>query len=77
MFQNPIKMALQKYMLDLLKEKCYNHSQVIERMSHYLVTEQDLKQFGALVADIYQSAYSKANQDFMKKLSEQGYSFSE
>jgi hypothetical protein len=73
MFFNPLKIAVQKYMSELLKERTGNHIQIIERMCAYLVTETDVRQFGALIADVYQMGYTKAAQDYVKKLAEQGY----
>jgi hypothetical protein len=71
---NPIKMAIQKFMMEMLKDRYLNHHQVIERMCHYLVTEQDVKQFGSLIADVYQLGFLQASRDYTQKLAEQGFS---
>jgi hypothetical protein len=68
-----MKMAIQKFMLDMLKDKYPNHRQVLDRICHYLVTEQDAKEFGALVAEIYQLGFVKATKDYTKKLADQGF----
>lgn len=58
---------------ELLKEHYPNHHNLIERICHYLVTEQDGKQFGALIAEVYQLGFQKATREYTKKLAEQGF----
>lgn len=70
---NPMKMAIQKFMMEMLKDRYPNHHHVIERMCHYLVTEQDVKEFGSLIADVYQLGFLKASRDYTQKLAEQGF----
>lgn len=70
---NPIKMAIQKFMVEMLKDRYMNHHPVIERMCHYLVTEQDVREFGALIADVYQIGFVKATKEYTQRLAEQGF----
>jgi hypothetical protein len=70
---NPMKLALQKFLFDLLQEHYGTHTQIIERTSHHLATELDFKQFGALIGEIYQLGYAKAAKDYTEKLAELGY----
>ena len=70
---NPLKIAIQKFLMEMLKERYTNHAQVIERMCHYLVTEQDAKQFSAFAADLYQLGFARATKEYTQKLAEQGF----
>jgi hypothetical protein len=72
---NIMKVAIQRFMSDILKDKYNDHQEIIDRISHYLVTEADVKKFGAMVADIYQLGFTQATSDYTKKLSEQGFNF--
>lgn len=61
-------MALHKHMFELLQEKYGLHQNIITRVAHYLVTEQDVREFTALVADLYESAYARALRDYHAQL---------
>lgn len=69
---NPLKSAIHKYMADLLKDKYPYHYQILERISHNLITEQDVREFGKLISELYQLGYMKATKDYTEKLAEQG-----
>jgi hypothetical protein len=51
-------------MYELLGDKYSTHTNVISRVSHYLVTESDVREFTAMVADLYETAYSRALKDY-------------
>ena len=70
---SPVKMAMQRFMFEILKDKYASHQHIIERMGHYLVTEQDVKEFSALIIDVYQNAFHKATTEYTQKLAEQGF----
>jgi chloramphenicol O-acetyltransferase len=72
---NPVRSAIVKYMYDILKDRYPYHQNVIDRCSHYLVTESDAKQFASLITDIYQLGYVKGAREYMQKLNEQGMNF--
>lgn len=69
---SPLQTALHKYMFDLLQERYPRHSNIISRISHYLVTDQDLKEFSVLLGDIYEKAYAKALVDYQAQLEAAG-----
>lgn len=63
---------LQKHMYELLQERYYNNANIVARIGHYLVTEQDLKEFSNLLGDIYEKAYAKALEDYRVQLESAG-----
>lgn len=65
---NPLQIALQKHLFEILKEKYPPHQDVIERIGHYLVTEKDMKEFSHLIGDIYEVAYTRAFKDYQKQI---------
>ncbi len=69
---HPYRVALHKYFFELLKEKYGDHTDLLERLSHYLVTEKDLQDLGALVSDVYEVAYRKSILDYQAQLAAKG-----
>lgn len=65
---NPYQMALLKYMYGILQHRYVNNANIISRISHYLVTESDLREFSTLMQDVFETAYAKALQDYHTQL---------
>lgn len=59
-------------MFDLLQERYQGHQNIIARLSHYLVTDQDLREFSIMLGDIYEKAYTKALNDYQIQLEANG-----
>lgn len=72
MFPQQYQIALHKYLLSVLEEKAGLHHNVIARLGHYIVTEQDVREFTSLIGDVYEKAYIKALQDYHKQLEAAG-----
>lgn len=70
--QHPYQMALHKYMFELLQERYPQHANIISRIAHYMVTENDLREMSALVSDLYEKAYTKALNDYHSQLEAAG-----
>ena len=70
---NHMQMAMHKYMFDLLQEKYQQNSNIISRISHYLVTDNDIREFSSLVNDLYESAYTRALKDYHVQLEAAGF----
>lgn len=73
MIQNHLQVAIHKYLYELLQEKYKKHANVISRISHYTVTENDIHELTNLIGDIYEIAYTKALKDYQKQLEAAGY----
>ena len=70
---NPTQLAMHKYMFDLLQEKYMANANIISRISHYLVTDADMREFSQLVGDLYESAYTRALKDYHVQLEAAGF----
>lgn len=64
---------IKKNIFEILKDRFKKNENILDRILYYLATEQDVKDFNALIADIYEIAYLKCVDDNRKKLEELGY----
>ena len=69
---NPRGHAVKKYFEQILKERCGKNKDIIEKISHYIITDRDLKELGTLVADMFEVGYLKALEDYKDQLKEMG-----
>jgi hypothetical protein len=70
--QNPRSHHVKKFIHEILHERYFRHEQLLERVSHYLVTDSDVEQFSKFVSDIYETAYLKAIDDHKEALARHG-----
>lgn len=61
-----------KYFFEILKSRYPRNERVIERIL-FTLTDIELKDFGTLVSDIYETAYLKCVEDHRKSLEGIGY----
>ena len=64
---------IKKNIFEILKERFSRNENILDRILYHLATEQDIKDFNKLVADIYEVAYTKCVEDHRKKFEELGY----
>jgi molybdopterin-biosynthesis enzyme MoeA-like protein len=69
---NPKGYALKKTMHQFLQHRFPQNEQVVERISHYLVTESDVNAFLKLMMDVYEIAYFKAIEEHKTILAQHG-----
>ena len=69
---NPRSFTLKKWFAELLKAEYMQHDEIIDRIASSLTTEKDLEQFGKLVSNIYEMAYKKAVEDYVKEAEKLG-----
>lgn len=73
MFFNRYQNATIKYCRQMIGDsRTADNLKIIERLCAYLVTEDDAKQFFRLIADLYESGYLKAVNDYKGKMEEIG-----
>lgn len=72
LMQNPKGIALKKFMFEALQENYTLHEDVIERISHHLVTDKDLSEFTNMINKVYESGYRRAVADYKEELSQLG-----
>ncbi len=70
--QNPRSHQIKKFLFGLLQGRYARSEQLIERLSHHMVTDADVEQFGKMVSDIYETAYMKAVEDHKAALAKHG-----
>jgi len=64
---------IKKNIFEILKERFSRNENILDRILYHLATDQDIKDFNKLVADIYEVAYTKCVEDHRKKFQELGY----
>lgn len=64
---------IKKNIFEILKDRFQKNENILDRILYYLATEQDVKEFNALIADIYEIAYLKCVNDNRKKFEELGF----
>ena len=69
---NPRGFALKKWLSQLLEKKYPPHDTIVERVGMSLTTDSDLKDFGKLIGEVYQSGYAKAINDYKKEVEKLG-----
>lgn len=61
---NPRAFTLKKWFIELLQNRYIPHDGIIERVAMSLTTEDDLKEFGKLIAEVFEAGYFKAVNDY-------------
>lgn len=69
---NPRGQAIKKWASELLKDRYPKHDQFLERMSHAVVTDQDLQDFGKFAVDLFEVGYFKCMNDYKDSLKDLG-----
>jgi len=69
---NPKAFTIRKWLLELMESRYTPFENLVERVGASLVTDQDLKEFGQLVASIYECGYLRAMNQCKNQLDELG-----
>jgi|LakMenEpi03Aug12_release.lakeMendotaPanAssembly.Ray.scaffolds.fasta_scaffold16801_13 hypothetical protein len=69
---NPRSHYIKKSMFEILKERYGKHEQILERLSSHLIVEKDLKDFLAMIIDVYEIGFFKAVEDQKEQLKKLG-----
>lgn len=70
---NPRAHMLKKTMFEILKDRYPKHEQIIDRVSHSLATEKDIKEFVSMMVDIYEVGFVRAVDEHKEKLAKLGF----
>ena len=65
--------VVKKYLFDLLQEKYAPNQTFIDRITHYLVTDQDMQDFTKMFVDTFERGYLKAVNDYREQFKKIGY----
>jgi len=71
--RNPHIFAVKQYLIDVLKERYGKHDDYVVRLSMAISTAEDVKKFGELIADIYESGFLRAYGEYQEELKKLGY----
>jgi len=69
---NPRSQYIKKSMFEILKERYGKNEQILERLSSQLIVEKDLKDFLAMIIDVYEIGFLKAVEDQKEQLKKLG-----
>lgn len=69
---NPRSHYIKKSMFEILKERYGKNEQILERLSSHLIVEKDLKEFLAMIIDVYEIGFLKAVEDQKEQLKKLG-----
>jgi len=69
---NPRSHYIKKSMFEILKERYGKNEQILERLSSHLIVEKDLKDFLAMIIDVYEIGFLKAVEDQKEQLKKLG-----
>lgn len=69
---NPRAFTLKKWFIELLQEDYPPFDTIIERIATSLTTDQDLKEFGQLITQVYEKAYRKSVDDYRSEIEKLG-----
>jgi len=69
---NPISAAVKRYLFEMLKEKYIKNEKFIDRISSLMVTKDDYESLAALMADLYESGFIRAVDQYKGQLSKMG-----
>lgn len=69
---NPRTFTLKRWFAEILKEEYQKHDLIVERISTAITTDQDLKDFGSLITNVYEKAYRKAVEDYRHQAEKMG-----
>lgn len=69
---NPKAFTIKKWLAPILRERFLRSENTIERLATAIVTDQDLKDFGRFVTDVFECAYLKAVEDYRSQFEKLG-----
>ncbi len=74
MFQNPQSIAIKKYLFEILKERYPANESFIDRLVTNIQTKEDYERFGKFIADIFETGFIKAVDEYKEQLLKMGMS---
>lgn len=70
---NPYRLAIQKYLHQILGDRYNKYHDLMQRMTHNVVTVKDATDYGKMLVEIYEVAYLKAVEDYRKTVESHGF----
>jgi hypothetical protein len=76
MMQNMHSSAIKKYLFEILQGRYQKNERFIDRLSSMIVTKEDYESLGALVADLYETGFLKAVDEYRGQMTKMGLNVS-
>lgn len=70
--QNPQAVAIKRYLFEMLKDRYRKNERYIDRVALSTVTREDYESLGALLADVYESGFMRAVEQYKENISRLG-----
>lgn len=70
--QNPQAVAIKKYLFEMLKDRYGRSTKYIDRLALGTVTKEDYESLGVLLADVYESGFMRAVDQYKENISRLG-----
>ena len=70
--QNLQAVAIKRYLFDLLKERYEKNQRYIDRLAVGTLTREDYESLGKLLADVYESGFVRAVEQYKEQMSKLG-----
>lgn len=70
---NQSRVIIHQHLFQILKEKYHKHTGLADRISAYLVTDNDMQEFANLLSDVMEVSYERAIDDCRKQFEKLGY----
>lgn len=72
MLQNLHSSAIKKYLFEILRDRYVKNEKFIDRLASTITTNEDYESLGALVADVFETGFMKAVNEYKDQLAKVG-----
>lgn len=70
--QNPQAVAIKRYLFEMLKDRYQKNDKYIDRIAAGTLTKEDYESLGGLLADVYESGFMRAVEQYRESISRLG-----
>lgn len=70
--QNPQAVAIKRYLFEMLQERYRRNEKYIDRVASFTATKEDYESLGSLLADVYESGFVRAVDQYKDQLAKVG-----
>ena len=70
--QNPQAVAIKRYLFEMLRDRYQKNDRYIDRLASGTVTKEDYESLGSLLADVYESGFMRAVEQYKESISRLG-----
>lgn len=70
--QNPQAVAIKRYLFEMLKDRYRKNERYVDRLALGTVTREDYESLGSLLADVYESGFMRAVEQYKEGIARLG-----